>query len=158
MAIKEPVFPFSKFVKSGVYLGPEMRSTGEAMSLADKFPEAFAKAYQAANMHLPLSGSVFISVNNQDKNHRILDIARSLYRMDFDLVATEGTHRFLRETELNAKKYSRLAKRDGQTFSTSSNTAKSTSSSTPPGANRHCMTKRQSARHPSSPMSPLSLQ
>ncbi|MDT9546091.1 MAG: carbamoyl-phosphate synthase large subunit [Chlorobium sp.] len=104
MAIKEPVFPFSKFVKSGVYLGPEMRSTGEAMSLADKFPEAFAKAYQAANMHLPLSGSVFISVNNQDKNHRILDIARSLYRMDFDLVATEGTHRFLCENGIECKK------------------------------------------------------
>ncbi|HCD36108.1 carbamoyl-phosphate synthase large subunit [Chlorobium phaeovibrioides] len=104
MAIKEPVFPFSKFVKSGVYLGPEMRSTGEAMSLAEKFPEAFAKAYQAANMHLPLSGSVFISVNNQDKNNRILDIARSLYRMDFDLVATEGTHRFLCENGIECKK------------------------------------------------------
>ncbi|NTW11489.1 MAG: carbamoyl-phosphate synthase large subunit, partial [Chlorobiaceae bacterium] len=72
MAIKEPVFPFSKFIKSGVYLGPEMRSTGEAMSLADEFPEAFAKAYQAANMQLPLSGAVFISVNDQDKNQRII--------------------------------------------------------------------------------------
>ena len=104
MAIKEPVFPFSKFVKSGVYLGPEMRSTGEAMSLAEQFPEAFAKAYQAANMHLPLSGSVFISVNDQDKSARILEIARSLYRMDFDLVATEGTYRFLRDNGIECKK------------------------------------------------------
>ncbi|MCF8215248.1 MAG: carbamoyl-phosphate synthase large subunit [Chlorobium sp.] len=104
MAIKEPVFPFSKFVKSGVYLGPEMRSTGEAMSLAEKFPEAFAKAYQAANMHLPLSGAVFISVKDQDKNQRIITIAKELYRMDFDLVATAGTHRFLIENGIDCKK------------------------------------------------------
>lgn len=104
MAIKEPVFPFSKFVKSGVYLGPEMRSTGEAMSLAEQFPEAFAKAYQAANMQLPLSGTVFISVNNQDKNQKILAIARELYRMDFDLVATAGTHGFLTENGIECKK------------------------------------------------------
>jgi carbamoyl-phosphate synthase large subunit len=104
MAIKEPVFPFSKFVKSGVYLGPEMRSTGEAMSLAESFPEAFAKAYQAANMHLPLSGTVFISVNEQDKNQRIINIARELYRMDFDLVATSGTHAFLTQHGIDCKK------------------------------------------------------
>ncbi|WP_084022294.1 carbamoyl-phosphate synthase large subunit [Chlorobaculum limnaeum] len=104
MAIKEPVFPFSKFVKSGVYLGPEMRSTGEAMSLAESFPEAFAKAYQAANMHLPLSGTVFISVNEQDKNQRIINIARELYRMDFDLVATAGTHAFLTQHGIDCKK------------------------------------------------------
>ena len=104
MAIKEPVFPFSKFVKSGVYLGPEMRSTGEAMSLAEEFPEAFAKAYQAANMHLPLSGTVFISVNEQDKNQRIISVARELYRMGFDLVATTGTHAFLTEHGIDCKK------------------------------------------------------
>ncbi|MEI6847605.1 MAG: carbamoyl-phosphate synthase large subunit [Chlorobiaceae bacterium] len=104
ISIKEPVFPFSKFVKSGVYLGPEMRSTGEAMSLADNFPEAFAKAYQAANMHLPLSGSVFISVNDQDKNHRIIAIAKALYRMDFDLIATAGTHSYLTENGIECKK------------------------------------------------------
>ena len=104
MAIKEPVFPFSKFVKSGVYLGPEMRSTGEAMSLADEFPEAFAKAYQAASMQLPLSGSVFISVNDQDKNQRILAIAKALYHMDFDLIATAGTHQFLIDNGIECKK------------------------------------------------------
>jgi len=104
MAIKEPVFPFSKFIRSGVYLGPEMRSTGEAMSLAEQFPEAFAKAYQAANMHLPLSGTVFISVNEQDKNQRILNVARELYRMDFDLVATAGTHAFLTSHGIECKK------------------------------------------------------
>ena len=104
LAIKEPVFPFSKFARSGVYLGPEMRSTGEAMSLADEFPEAFAKAYQAASMHLPLSGSVFISVNDHDKNSRIIEIAKALYRMDFDLVATAGTHRFLTDNGIECKK------------------------------------------------------
>ncbi len=104
MAIKEPVFPFSKFVKSGVYLGPEMRSTGEAMSMAEEFPEAFAKAYQAASMHLPPSGTVFISVNDQDKSEKIINIARELYRMDFDLVATTGTHAFLTEHGIECKK------------------------------------------------------
>ncbi|HWQ25338.1 MAG TPA: carbamoyl-phosphate synthase large subunit [Chlorobaculum sp.] len=104
MAIKEPVFPFSKFVKSGVYLGPEMRSTGEAMSLAEEFPEAFAKAYQAANMHLPSSGTVFISVNEQDKNQKIINIANELYRMGFDLVATTGTHAFLTMHGIDCKK------------------------------------------------------
>jgi carbamoyl-phosphate synthase large subunit len=104
MAIKEPVFPFSKFVKSGVYLGPEMRSTGEAMSLAEEFPEAFAKAYQAANMHLPSSGTVFISVNEQDKNQKIINIANELYRMGFDLVATTGTHAFLTMNGIECKK------------------------------------------------------
>ncbi|NTU57656.1 MAG: carbamoyl-phosphate synthase large subunit [Chlorobiaceae bacterium] len=104
MAIKEPVFPFSKFVKSGVYLGPEMRSTGEAMSLAEEFPEAFAKAYQAANMHLPSSGTVFISVNEQDKNPKIINIAQELYRMGFDLVATTGTHAFLTMHGIDCKK------------------------------------------------------
>ncbi|ACF11918.1 Carbamoyl-phosphate synthetase large chain domain protein [Chlorobaculum parvum NCIB 8327] len=104
MAIKEPVFPFSKFVKSGVYLGPEMRSTGEAMSLAEVFPEAFAKAYQAASMHLPPSGTVFISVNDQDKSEKIINIARELYRMDFDLVATTGTYNFLTEHGIECKK------------------------------------------------------
>jgi carbamoyl-phosphate synthase large subunit len=104
LAIKEPVFPFSKFAKSGVYLGPEMRSTGEAMSLASEFPEAFAKAYQAANMHLPLSGTVFISVNEHDKNQRIISVARELYRMGFDLVATDGTHNFLSKHGIDCKK------------------------------------------------------
>ncbi len=104
LAIKEPVFPFSKFLKSGVYLGPEMRSTGEAMSLAYDFPEAFAKAYQAANMELPLSGSVFISVNNHDKDDRILRIARELYDIGFDLIATAGTYQFLTDNGIECKK------------------------------------------------------
>ncbi|ANT64391.1 carbamoyl-phosphate synthase large subunit [Prosthecochloris sp. CIB 2401] len=104
LAIKEPVFPFSKFVKSGIYLGPEMRSTGEAMSLAYHFPEAFAKAYQAANMALPLSGTVFISVNDRDKNDKIIQIALDLYRIGFDLVATSGTQKFLNEHGIDCKK------------------------------------------------------
>lgn len=104
LAIKEPVFPFSKFLKSGVYLGPEMRSTGEAMSLAYDFPEAFAKAYQAANMELPLSGTVFISVNNHDKDERIIKIARELYDIGFDLVGTPGTQQFLADNGIECKK------------------------------------------------------
>jgi len=104
LAIKEPVFPFSKFVKSGVYLGPEMRSTGEAMSLAYNFPESFAKAYQAANMELPTSGTVFISVNDRDKDERIVSIARELYRIGFDLVGTSGTQKFLSSHGIECKK------------------------------------------------------
>jgi carbamoyl-phosphate synthase large subunit len=103
ISIKEPVFPFSKFLKSGVYLGPEMRSTGEVMSLASTFGEAFAKSAQAAGNKLPVSGTVFISVSNADKNERTLAVAGELYRMGFDLLASAGTAKFLREHDTECK-------------------------------------------------------
>ncbi len=103
LAIKEPVFPFSKFLKSGVYLGPEMRSTGEVMGLADNFGEAFAKATMATGITLPTSGTVFISVSDTDKNEQTLNVARKLYQIGFDILATVGTRRFLSDNHIECR-------------------------------------------------------
>src|SRR5205085_1118318 len=67
IAVKEPVFPFGKFPKAKVYLGPEMRSTGEVMSISETYGEAIAKAFIGAGGNLPTEGGVFISVNDNDK-------------------------------------------------------------------------------------------
>src|SRR5471032_3652751 len=64
--VKSPVFPWNKFPGVDTVLGPEMRSTGEVMGVADNFGEAFAKAQTAAGLHLPLEGTVFLSVNDRD--------------------------------------------------------------------------------------------
>ena len=67
--MKSPVFPWVKFPGVDTVLGPEMRSTGEVMGVADNFGEAFAKAQLAAGQALPTQGTVFISVNDRDKPH-----------------------------------------------------------------------------------------
>jgi carbamoyl-phosphate synthase large subunit len=103
ICIKEPVFPFSKFIKSGVYLGPEMRSTGEVMSFAKTFGEAFTKSALAAGSKLPTSGTVFVSVNDTHKTTRTAEIVRRYYNLGFDLVATSGTAEFLRNHNLECK-------------------------------------------------------
>lgn len=95
VAVKQPVFPFGKFPRVGVFLGPEMRSTGEVMGLSSTYGEAIAKAFFGAGISLPLNGGVFISVNNNDKNHKTLEIARMLMTLGFELYATGGTSQFL---------------------------------------------------------------
>jgi carbamoyl-phosphate synthase large subunit len=99
--VKEAVLPFQKFPGVDARLGPEMRSTGEVMGHASSFGHAFAKAEMAANTHLPLEGTVFISVNNYDKG-AVMKIARDLHQLGFKLVATEGTAAFLRSVGLPA--------------------------------------------------------
>ncbi|MFM9995989.1 MAG: carbamoyl-phosphate synthase large subunit [Phycisphaerales bacterium] len=94
-AVKESVFPFSKFPGVDVVLGPEMRSTGEVMGLDRSFPVAFAKAQIAAGCALPREGGVFLSVREADRPV-IVDPARSLLAMGFTVYATEGTGEFLR--------------------------------------------------------------
>jgi len=88
--VKSPVFPWNKFPGVDTVLGPEMKSTGEVMGVADNFGEAFAKAQLSAGLHLPLKGTVFISVNDRDKQPAI-DLARQYVELGFHLVATEGT-------------------------------------------------------------------
>ena len=94
-SIKESVFPFNKFPGVDIILGPEMRSTGEVMGIADSFPMAFAKSQIAANSALPMRGTVFISVNDRDK-HDVVAVARSLAEMGYRLLSTRGTARALR--------------------------------------------------------------
>ena len=96
VAVKEAVFPFTKFREFDPILGPEMRSTGEVMGVADTFGPAFAKAQLAAGNGLPLSGTVFVTVTDSDKPS-LLPIAKRFHALKFKLVATEGTARYLRE-------------------------------------------------------------
>jgi carbamoyl-phosphate synthase large subunit len=88
--VKSPVFPWNKFPGVDTVLGPEMKSTGEVMGVADNFGEAFAKAQTAAGQKLPVKGTVFISVTDQDKPH-VASVAHKFADMGFKLVATAGT-------------------------------------------------------------------
>jgi carbamoyl-phosphate synthase large subunit len=97
ISMKEAVFPFNKFPRVPIFLGPEMRSTGEVMGIAPDFGASIAKSQMAAGNTLPVSGRVFMSLNNSDKNDLTLGIAGDLRRLGFTLVATEGTAKFLRE-------------------------------------------------------------
>jgi carbamoyl-phosphate synthase large subunit len=92
--IKAPVFPFVKFPGVDPILGPEMRSTGEVMGVAENFGGAYLKAQQGAGMKLPREGTIFISVNDQDKRHAV-ELARELTELGFKLVATRGTQKLI---------------------------------------------------------------
>ncbi|HYG99151.1 MAG TPA: carbamoyl-phosphate synthase large subunit [Terriglobales bacterium] len=92
--VKSPVFPWSKFPGVDTVLGPEMRSTGEVMGVADNFGEAFAKAQMAAGQLLPTSGEVFITLNDRDKEHGP-ELARRFVELGFKIVATRGTAKVL---------------------------------------------------------------
>jgi carbamoyl-phosphate synthase large subunit len=95
VAVKEAVFPFTKLQGVDLILGPEMRSTGEVMGIADSFGMAFAKAQISADGALPLAGSVFVTVNDHDKAN-VTPIARRFHALGFKMLATEGTARYLR--------------------------------------------------------------
>jgi carbamoyl-phosphate synthase large subunit len=89
-SVKEAVFPFVKFPGVDTILGPEMKSTGEVMGVGMSFGEAFVKSQLGAGVRLPESGTVFISVKNQDKPLAV-EVARGLHVLGFKLVATRGT-------------------------------------------------------------------
>jgi len=95
VSVKEAVFPFNKFPGTDPVLGPEMRSTGEVMGIADSFGTAFAKSQIAASNGLPLSGTVLVTVNDPDKP-TVTPIARRFHEMGFKIVATAGTAKYLR--------------------------------------------------------------
>lgn len=97
VAIKESVFPFSKFPQARHFLGPEMRSTGEVMGISNSFGVSFAKASIAAGNELPQSGTVFVSLNDFDKRERSVNVVRSFVRLGFNIIATEGTSTFLKK-------------------------------------------------------------
>ncbi len=101
--VKSPVFPWNKFPGVDTVLGPEMRSTGEVMGVADNFGEAFAKAQLAAGQILPVKGTVFFSVNDRDKAV-VVDLARQYVELGFDLVATHGTAQTLERAGLTVER------------------------------------------------------
>jgi len=89
-AVKSPVFPFNKFRGVDTILGPEMRSTGEVMGISSTFGQAFAKAQLAAGQRLPLTGTVFLSVNDHDKLH-VAPVVKDLLAAGLTVLATRGT-------------------------------------------------------------------
>ncbi len=101
--VKSPVFPFQKLPGVDTILGPEMKSTGEVMGVADSFGLAFAKAQLGAHQRIPTKGRVFISVNDHDKPG-VIPIARDLESLDFTLLATRGTAAALREAGIKVEK------------------------------------------------------
>ncbi len=99
VGVKEAVFPFNMFPEVDPTLGPEMRSTGEVLGMADSFGLAFFKSQQAANQGLPTGGTVLLSVTERERAD-ILEIARVLLGCRFTILATEGTQRFLAENAI----------------------------------------------------------
>ncbi|NLN30150.1 MAG: carbamoyl-phosphate synthase large subunit, partial [Bacteroidales bacterium] len=94
--VKEAVFPFNMFPAIDPLLGPEMRSTGEVLGIADTFGMAFYKSQEATQLPLPVTGTVLITVADRDKD-RILEIAANFIKMGFTILSTTGTRKFLEE-------------------------------------------------------------
>ena len=101
-SVKEAVFPFNKFPGVDPILGPEMKSTGEVMGVGRSFGEAYAKSQLGAGVALPQSGRAFLSVRDTDKKG-IVEVARQLIDLGFELVATHGTANVLRDAGLECE-------------------------------------------------------
>ena len=99
VAVKEAVFPFARFAGVDVILGPEMKSTGEAMGIDSDFPRAFAKSQLSAGSTIPKNGTVFVSVKESDKA-LITPAIRELVSLGFSIIATRGTAKYLNEQGL----------------------------------------------------------
>ena len=107
VAVKEAVFPFSRFPGVDVFLGPEMKSTGEVMGIDNDFGRAFGKSQLAASTVLPLEGSVFISVKDADKA-AFIPICRELSEMGFEILATGGTTDALKDAGVPASRINKV--------------------------------------------------
>ncbi|OWK20827.1 hypothetical protein AJ88_25700 [Mesorhizobium amorphae CCBAU 01583] len=107
IAVKEAVFPFARFPGVDILLGPEMRSTGEVMGLDRDFALAFAKSQLGAGVDLPRSGTLFVSVRDEDKKG-ILPAVKRLAGQGFKVMATSGTARFLAENGVVAEKINKV--------------------------------------------------
>jgi carbamoyl-phosphate synthase large subunit len=105
--VKEAVFPFNMFPEVDPLLGPEMRSTGEVLGMADSFGMAFYKAQDAAKQTLPSEGTVLITVSENDRPG-VLEVARQFANLGFKIKATQGTHKFLTEQGIQSERISKL--------------------------------------------------
>ncbi|HEX6640484.1 MAG TPA: carbamoyl-phosphate synthase large subunit, partial [Thermoanaerobaculia bacterium] len=106
--VKAPVFPFNRFPKEDTVLGPEMKSTGEVMGSSHTFGEAYAKALLGAGTRLPLEGTAFISINDNDKRPHVVHLARELTALGFRLIATGGTREFLLKNGIESELVSKV--------------------------------------------------
>ncbi|MDO5576498.1 MAG: ATP-grasp domain-containing protein, partial [Fibrobacter sp.] len=100
--VKESIFPFDKMPEVDPILGPEMRSTGEVLGIADSFGLAFFKAQEAAKQDLPIEGAVLISVSRRERP-AVLEVAKEFKNLGMKILATEGTHHFLKENGIESE-------------------------------------------------------
>ena len=107
VAVKEAVFPFARFPGVDVVLGPEMKSTGEVMGIDSDFGRAFAKSQLGAGVDLPLSGTVFVSVRDEDKP-AFIDICQTLVDLGFTVLATAGTTKALSDAGVLATRINKV--------------------------------------------------
>jgi carbamoyl-phosphate synthase large subunit len=105
--VKEAVFPFNMFPEVDPLLGPEMRSTGEVLGMADTFGMAFYKAEEAAQQRLPVKGSVLITVADEDKQAALL-VARRFAQLGFTIIATRGTYQFFARNGITARSIDKI--------------------------------------------------
>ncbi len=108
VAVKEAVFPFARFPGVDTVLGPEMKSTGEVMGLANDFGMAFAKSQLAAGQVLPTKGTAFFSLRDRDKTNAASKAARRFSEMGFRLLGTDGTATFLNESGLACERINKV--------------------------------------------------
>ncbi len=108
VCVKEVVFPFLKLPNVDPVLGPEMRSTGEVMGIGKNFGIAFYKAELSAGTKIPLNGKIFISVRNEDKE-KILPYAKKFYDLNFEIISTSGTSRYLSQHGIPNKKVLKIS-------------------------------------------------
>ncbi|MFK7819018.1 MAG: carbamoyl-phosphate synthase large subunit [Planctomycetaceae bacterium] len=106
-SVKESVFPFLRFSGVDIILGPEMRSTGEVMGIAEEFPTAFAKSQFGAGNILPTEGKVFISMA-EDHKSRMIEPARRLQELGFKIACTSGTARVFEEAGIEVETMRKL--------------------------------------------------
>jgi len=107
-SVKEAVMPFARFPGVDTLLGPEMRSTGEVMGWDRNFGRAFLKAQMGAGMDLPKSGKVFFSIKDDDKTDEMKEAATNLVDLGFQIVATDGTSKWLSEEGIPCEKVNKV--------------------------------------------------
>jgi carbamoyl-phosphate synthase large subunit len=109
VSIKESVFPFDKFPKVRMYLGPEMRSTGEVMGVGKDFGEAILKSHRGAGLRIPTEGTVFVSLRDFDKKPRTAQVIRDFHDLGFKILATEGTQKYLEANDIPATRINKVS-------------------------------------------------
>jgi carbamoyl-phosphate synthase large subunit len=108
VAVKEAVFPFNKLPGSDLILGPEMKSTGEVMGISNSFGMSFAKSQFASKNNIPLSGKLFISLTESDKQYAG-EVGQAFSELGFEIVATSGTHVALNEAGVKSTKVLKIS-------------------------------------------------
>jgi carbamoyl-phosphate synthase large subunit len=131
-AVKESVFPFNRFQGQDILLSPEMRSTGEVMGLDADLGIAYAKSQMAANAPLPMSGRVFISVSDADKD-QVAEVAREFADLGFEIVSTGGTARVLQQAGLKVSPVFKISEGRPNTLDLLKNRAIQLAINTPAG-------------------------